>query len=231
VFESNINQRVIRSMARVEKNKRGPTKYRSDYAEEAMRVCASSGATTGGLAEHFGVSERTVRNWKQRHKDFRRAVERGLKEFRKGYPSEQPESGRESLYEDGYAEIARELALMGADAKKLAEAFKVSLRTIYHWMQNRPEFGDAIEDGRRMTADFLEDNLFYLAEPHDEVIERETPAGLTRITKKNVVSEKALIKVLEAYKPERYGKKVEHKGSLTLAQVMAAAVKRGRKVD
>ena len=82
-----------------------------------------------------------------------------------------------------------------------------------------------------MAADFLEDNLFYLAERHDEVIERETPAGLTRITKKNVVSEKALIKVLEAYKPERYDKKVEHKGSLTLAQVVAATVKNDRKGD
>ena len=76
-----------------------------------------------------------------------------------------------------------------------------------------------------MAADFMEDSLFYPAEPHDEVIERETPTGLMRITRKDVVSEKALLRLLEAYKPERYGKKVEHKGAFTFADLAAMAVR------
>ncbi|MHC4742630.1 MAG: hypothetical protein ACYS8Z_12000 [Planctomycetota bacterium] len=195
-------------MARVKKNKRGPTKYRSEYAGEAMRVCASSGATTEGLAKHFEVSEKTVRNWKKRHKDFRRAVERGLKEFRRGCPPEQWESGRESLYEDGYAELARELASMGADVKKLAEALRVSPRTIYHWMRNRPDFKAAVEEGCKQMAYEIQASYLRAALPHDEETVRETKDGTFKTTRKGVIDTKAAERALETFLPEIWGKQV-----------------------
>jgi hypothetical protein len=61
--------------------------------------------------------------------------------------------------------------------------------------------------------------------PHDEVITRDTPDGTTTITKKAVVNVKALIRGLEAYRPQRWGKKVKHEGTITLAEAIAAVVK------
>lgn len=207
-------------MGKVKKQKRGPTKYRPEYAEEAMHVCAGSGATTEGLAEHFGVCDRTVRNWKRRHKGFGRAVERGLRRFRKKYPAERREGGRESLYEDGYAEIARDLVSTGADVRRVAETLRVSPRTIYHWLKTRPEFKEAVDDGHRWFAHEVEGHLLNQALPHDEVVERETRHGLVRITKKNVVNEKALIRILETYFPEQWGRKVQSRSDGGLAEFM-----------
>ena len=119
---------------------------------------------------------------------------------------------------EGFAESGRRIA-------GIAELLGVDPSTLRRWRNEHPELEAAIERGRAYLADGAEDVLLALTQPHDEVIERETPHGLIRITKKNVVNVKALLRGLEAYKPERWGNKVEHKGTITLAEAIAAAVR------
>jgi len=61
-------------------SKRGaPTKYRPEYAEEARKYCLLEGATDEELALSFGVSVKTIDNWKRKHADFLQAVQEGKK--------------------------------------------------------------------------------------------------------------------------------------------------------
>ncbi|GAB3995268.1 hypothetical protein GCM10028807_34980 [Spirosoma daeguense] len=60
--------------------KRGaPTKYKSEYAEQARKFCLLEGATDEELATAFGVSIRTIDNWRHQHPDFLQAVQEGKK--------------------------------------------------------------------------------------------------------------------------------------------------------
>lgn len=63
------------------------------------------------------------------------------------------------------------------------------------------DFADAIKDCRKRAVDFIDENLFCLSEPHDDVIELETGGRLIGITQKNVLSEQALTKVSESLRP------------------------------
>jgi hypothetical protein len=78
--------------------------------------------------------------------------------------------------------------------------------------------------------------LFALAEPHDEIVVREKgvfvegkdgkPVGAVQretTTAKDVVSVQALLKLLQAYKPEKYGKKVGVDVGFTFADLAAMA--------
>ena len=57
-----------------------PTDYRPEYCEEARILCAECGFTDARLAEHFGVTERTINNWKLRCIEFRSALTMGKAE-------------------------------------------------------------------------------------------------------------------------------------------------------
>lgn len=62
------------------RSKRGaPTKYRPEYAEDARKYCLLEGATDEELALSFGVSVKTIDNWKRKHADFLQAVQEGKK--------------------------------------------------------------------------------------------------------------------------------------------------------
>ncbi|WP_020604004.1 transposase [Spirosoma spitsbergense] len=63
-----------------QKSKRGaPTKYKPEYAEEARKFCLLEGATDEELATSFGVSAKTIDNWKIKYPDFLRSVQEGKK--------------------------------------------------------------------------------------------------------------------------------------------------------
>ena len=62
------------------KSKRGaPTKYKPEYAEQARKYCLLEGATDEELAIAFGVSLKTIDNWKKQHPNFLQAVNEGKK--------------------------------------------------------------------------------------------------------------------------------------------------------
>jgi hypothetical protein len=54
----------------------GPSKYRDGYAEKALELC-EKGATDADLADFFGVSVRTIANWRHEHTDFFLALKDG----------------------------------------------------------------------------------------------------------------------------------------------------------
>jgi hypothetical protein len=54
-----------------------PSLYKPEYAEEARKLCAVMHATDLMLAEWFGVSERTINEWKMRHVEFFAALRAG----------------------------------------------------------------------------------------------------------------------------------------------------------
>lgn len=53
--------------------------YQQNYPERAERYCARFGFVDKDLAEEFGVTERTINDWKKKYPKFRRAIEKGKK--------------------------------------------------------------------------------------------------------------------------------------------------------
>lgn len=53
-----------------------PSGYRPEYCREAEKLCAN-GATDMELAEHFGVTDRTIYRWKAAHPEFSQALKSG----------------------------------------------------------------------------------------------------------------------------------------------------------
>lgn len=50
--------------------------YRAEYAEQAKKLCLL-GATDDVIAVFFGVTDRTLRNWKKKHQAFAEACKTG----------------------------------------------------------------------------------------------------------------------------------------------------------
>ena len=46
-----------------------PSKYRAEYCGQVEKLCAL-GATDQQIADFFGVTEKTLNNWKENHPDF-----------------------------------------------------------------------------------------------------------------------------------------------------------------
>jgi transposase-like protein len=61
-----------------------PTKYRKEFAKQAHKACAESGAAETSLAAMFGVETFTINQWKQDHPEFLEAVEKGMREANQG---------------------------------------------------------------------------------------------------------------------------------------------------
>ena len=53
-----------------------PPRYKKEYSELAYNYCLL-GATDNDLANFFDVSESTINNWKNNHKDFLESIKKG----------------------------------------------------------------------------------------------------------------------------------------------------------
>lgn len=53
-----------------------PTDYSPDYNEQAYKLCLL-GATDKDMADFFDVTETTINNWKQEHKEFFESIRAG----------------------------------------------------------------------------------------------------------------------------------------------------------
>lgn len=53
-----------------------PTKYKSEYAEQARKLCLL-GATDIQVADFFGVCEKTIYIWKKEHPKFLQSLKEG----------------------------------------------------------------------------------------------------------------------------------------------------------
>ncbi|MFZ3193699.1 MAG: hypothetical protein WA154_10915 [Moraxellaceae bacterium] len=86
-----------------------PSKYRSEFAEQAMKLCRL-GATDAELADFFGVSESTLNNWKKAHPGFLESLKKGKtlsdaevadKLFKRATGYEHPEDDIRTVSEGG----------------------------------------------------------------------------------------------------------------------------------
>ncbi|WP_154224596.1 helix-turn-helix domain-containing protein [Marinicella rhabdoformis] len=57
-----------------------PTKYKPEFAKQASQIC-KLGATDKDLADIFGVDERTINTWKQKHDEFFQSLKKGKDYF------------------------------------------------------------------------------------------------------------------------------------------------------
>ena len=72
------------------------------------------------------------------------------------------QGGRPSLYDPGFCDLVRRLALLGMPCtmKDLALFFGAARSTIYLWKSQFPEFSDAIEAGRLRADGLVAERMF-----------------------------------------------------------------------
>ncbi len=81
-----------------------------------------------------------------------------------GKKSKKPRGGRPTVYNARFAEIAFELCKDGHfSARALAKKLKVSPKTIANWKVKHEDFADAIEKGKDIAVDDIEETYFNLA--------------------------------------------------------------------
>lgn len=71
-----------------------------------------------------------------------------------------PGPGRNSLYQEAFAEQARKLCLLGATDEELADFFEVCPATIDNWKVKHPAFLGSIRDGKVKADAEVADSLF-----------------------------------------------------------------------
>jgi hypothetical protein len=72
-------------------------------------------------------------------------------------------AGRPSKYKPEYAVTAAKLCELGATDEDIAEAFNVTLRSIYRWKADYPEFCHALKVGKGKPDDRVERSLYLRA--------------------------------------------------------------------
>jgi len=83
---------------------------------------------------------------------------------------------RSPKWNDDYVERTKELCVLGATEKVLAVAFGVSMGTINKWLNTRPEFARAVEEGmldinKKVAFSFLQMALgYYYTEEEAKVV-------------------------------------------------------------
>jgi hypothetical protein len=78
--------------------------------------------------------------------------------------------GPPDKYEKSFDDRAeRYIARYGMRMEDMAEAFDVTVQTLYNWQKKHKSFREAIDKGRTLSSDEIEHGLRKVAVPHDEV--------------------------------------------------------------
>jgi len=70
-----------------------------------------------------------------------------------------PPIGRPTKYEPRFNEMAKKASSLGATDLDLAELFGVAESTIYLWKAEKPDFSEAIKEGKALIDDMVEKSL------------------------------------------------------------------------
>lgn len=110
-----------------------PTKYRAEYAVQAATLCRLFGATDDQLAVYFGVSEKTVNTWKEKHPEFLQSLKDS-----KPAADEQVEAAlfRRAL---GYDHAAVKILVVDGEVRKVPyrERYAPDTTAAIFWLKNR----------------------------------------------------------------------------------------------
>ena len=119
-----------------------PTKYKKEYDEQAAKLCRL-GATDVQLADFFGVTEKTLNNWKHEHPRFLQSLKKG-----KVFSDDKVEM---ALYDRAigyeYEEVKEEQSEQGMRRTVTTKRIQDNTAAIF-WLKNRrPEqWRDKVEN-------------------------------------------------------------------------------------
>lgn len=109
-----------------------PTKFKPEYIGQAEKLC-KLGATDEDLADFFGVSIRTIANWKSEHPEFLQALKAGK--------DEADDRVERSLYQRavGYSHDAAKIFQNGGEPVIVPyrEHFAPDTTAAIFWLKNR----------------------------------------------------------------------------------------------
>lgn len=126
-----------------------PVKYEKQFAVLARRMVLAK-VPEDEIADFFHVDTEQLEWWKEEHHEFHEA-------FR---PDQKNYGGRPTLWDDRNIAIAETLAALGATDLEIAQAFEVSLRTVYRWKLDYPAFREALQLGKDEADAKVEESLF-----------------------------------------------------------------------
>jgi len=135
--------------------------------------------------------------------------------------------GHPTLYKPEYAEQAQSLAELGATDDRLADFFKVTVRTIYNWKTQHEEFFQALKAGKAVADAMVERSLFHRAIGYEtDAVKIFMPAGATEpvyapYRERIQPDTTACIFWLKNRQPERWRDKqdIAHSGTVTVERV------------
>lgn len=113
-----------------------------------------------------------------------------------GKKSKHP-GGRPTEYLPKYADIARQLCLLGAKDTQLAAAFEVSEQTINAWKQAHPEFLESLKAGKALADAEIVSSLYQRAKGME--IEEEQAV---KVKVGDGFEDVKIVKVKKAYPPD-----------------------------
>lgn len=136
-------------------------------------------------------------------------------------------TGNPSQYKAVYAQMALGFCEDGNfSCRSLAKKFKVSPQTILNWKRENPDFAKAIEEGKEIAVDEIEQTYFQLALRHDEVTHNKGQMATGDVdyksTKKDAVEVGACKSILAAHRKDKYGDKLD----VTIPQAITFNIKK-----
>ena len=156
----------------------------SKYSDADRREAASAYLACGSVAktsETTGIARRTLAGWIKSEwwepltTELRQ--DGGELELVSGKVGKVVEAkvGRPTSFKPEYAEQARQLCLLGATDKDLADFFKVTDRTIDNWKEAHPEFFRSLTEGKVVAdanvAERLYERAMGYSHPEEKVLQ------------------------------------------------------------
>lgn len=191
-----------RKSKEAEKQPRRTTKGAKAYSGRMLpkiRMLLSIGADEHDVAAYLGVSTELLLTWAKQHFDLAEALD-ARDEIRR-------------WDHERNVGLAKELAARGASDAEIAQAFRVSARTLSRWRRQYPDFDEALRLGVEMQVQVAERTLFQIATGYVYDEERTVPVKgallKVRETKQSLPDKDALRLFLIAHKPEKYSQKAK----------------------
>lgn len=125
-------------------------KYEKRFVDLARRMFLAK-VPDDEIADFFGIDTEELEWWKEEHHEFGEAFRPDQRSYGGGRPSE---------YDPKHVSMALALAKLGATDLEIAQAFEKSVRTINRWKLEHPEFAEALQMGKDIIDQSVEQSLY-----------------------------------------------------------------------
>lgn len=100
-------------------------------------------------------------------------------------------------------------------------------RTVYHWIEDQPQFAEAMERARRFGFDAIAEDTLEIADDARNDWMTKASGGVefnAEHVQRSKLRIETRLKVLAKWHPKRYGDKIEHTGEITHSYAEVPAV-------